>query len=418
MLATIPLQRLLHPSGKFSSMAVAVPVDGAVVTPERLASDAAALVQGLEPDLVTPARAAELYRLFGQLARTASAGQTLLAARAAKSDRWKKEGHRSAASWMARTSGTGVGEAATMLQTAERLESLPGTTEALRHGALSQSQVREIAAAAASRPTAEGELLRAAGAGTFKHLKDRCRAVQARAMSATDENARYERVRTGRFFRHWSDTDGGFRGEFRITPDAGARLLAAVENRANALFEEARTAKRPEPTAAYRADALVELVSGAQGSASGARSVVHARIDAASLARGHTGDDEICEIAGVGPVPVATVRALLPEAFVKILITKGVDVLSVCHYGRSLTAHQRSAIEERDPVCVVPGCDVAHGLEIDHFGVDYADDGPTALHNLARLCHFHHFQKTYRGFRLSGGPGRWEWQPPPALDSS
>jgi len=143
MLATIPLQRLLHPSGKFSSMAVAVPVDGAVVTPERLASDAAALVQGLEPDLVTPARAAELYRLFGQLARTASAGQTILAARAAKSDRWKKEGHRSAASWMARTSGTGVGEAATMLQTAERLESLPGTTEALRHGALSQSQESE-----------------------------------------------------------------------------------------------------------------------------------------------------------------------------------------------------------------------------------------------------------------------------------
>jgi len=127
---------------------------------------------------------------------------------------------------------------------------------------------------------------------------------------------------------------------------------------------------------------------------------------------------ELCEIAGVGPVPVSTVRSLLPEAFVKVLITDGVDIATVCHVGRSVPAHLRSAIEERDPVCVVPGCDVATGLEIDHWETDFALGGPTSMANLARLCHYHHAMKTYRGFELRGGPGKWEWEPPPPFDSS
>ncbi|MGA2521774.1 MAG: DUF222 domain-containing protein [Acidimicrobiales bacterium] len=242
--------------------------------------------------------------------------------------------------------------------------------------------------------------------------------MAARGSSAVAENDRYAAMHRGRFFRHWSDPEGALRGEFRLTPDAGAKLLSALESRANALFDEARRAQRPEPPAAYRADALVELVTGARGPGQATASVVHVRVDAAALSRGHAAEGETCEIAGVGPVPVATVKALLPEAFVKVLVTKGVDVVSVCHYGRALTAHQRSAIEERDPGCVVPGCTVVHGLEIDHYRTDYAQDGATALDNLARLCAFHHFQKTYRGFRLVGGPGRWEWEPPPELDSS
>jgi hypothetical protein len=61
---------------------------------------------------------------------------------------------------------------------------------------------------------------------------------------------------------------------------------------------------------------------------------------------------------------------------------------------------------------VVPGCDVAHGLEIDHWQVDFADGGKTSLENLARVCKRHHLLKTHQGFRLEGGPGRWQWVPP------
>jgi len=244
--------------------------------------------------------------------------------------------------------------------------------------------------------------------------------VRAVAGSAAAENERYEAVRKSRFFRHWSDPDGSFRGEFKLTPDAGARLLSSVEMRANELFDRARKTEDHESPSAYAADALVDLVT---GSLAGGRSkpdrssVVHLRVDASALRRGHVEDGEVCEIPGVGPVPVSTARGLLSEAFLKLIVTDGVDVLTVCHVGRAVSAHVRSAIEERDPTCVVPGCDVAVGLEIDHWETPYAEGGSTALTNLARLCHFHHAMKTYRGFELRGGPGKWEWEPPPEFDT-
>ena len=65
----------------------------------------------------------------------------------------------------------------------------------------------------------------------------------------------------------------------------------------------------------------------------------------------------------------------------------------------------------RDRTCVVPGCDVGRQLEIDHIkGVN--EGGPTRLDNLARLCRWHHYLKTHRGHRLSGGPGSWRFEHP------
>lgn len=54
-----------------------------------------------------------------------------------------------------------------------------------------------------------------------------------------------------------------------------------------------------------------------------------------------------------------------------------------------------------------------HGLVTDHWRIDYARGGPTQLSNLARLCARHHDLKTYRGFRLEGGPGQWRFVAPP-----
>lgn len=34
------------------------------------------------------------------------------------------------------------------------------------------------------------------------------------------------------------------------------------------------------------------------------------------------------------------------------------------------------------------------------------------LDNLARLCSWHHYLKTHRGYRLSGGPGSWRFEGP------
>ena len=99
------------------------------------------------------------------------------------------------------------------------------------------------------------------------------------------------------------------------------------------------------------------------------------------------------------------------DALTRLVITDGVDVTTVCHLGRAIPAHLRTALLERDRRCVVPGCDVEDGLEIDHVR-PFAEGGPTSLDNLARLCQWHHQLKTHRGFQLLGGPGRWRWITP------
>ena len=50
------------------------------------------------------------------------------------------------------------------------------------------------------------------------------------------------------------------------------------------------------------------------------------------------------QIAGLGPIPVSTARELLGESILKLVITKGVDVVNVVHLGRAPTAAQRVAL--------------------------------------------------------------------------
>ena len=101
-------------------------------------------------------------------------------------------------------------------------------------------------------------------------------------------------------------------------------------------------------------------------------------------------------------------------------MTDGVDVTTVCHVGRGIRAHVHSALAERDRTCVVPGCDVASGLESHHWRQDYAKCKTTSLDGLARVCKCHHDLITYEGFALTGGPGRWRFVPPDAagIDTS
>ncbi len=73
------------------------------------------------------------------------------------------------------------------------------------------------------------------------------------------------------------------------------------------------------------------------------------RVDHGALVRGHSEPGEICEIDGLGPVPVAIVSQMLDDAFVKLLLIDGTDVWRVSHPGRFVGAHLRSALEERYP---------------------------------------------------------------------
>jgi hypothetical protein len=134
------------------------------------------------------------------------------------------------------------------------------------------------------------------------------------------------------------------------------------------------------------------------------------RIDFAALQRGYTQSDEICEIAGIGPIPVTRARELLGDAVIKLIATKGNQVVNVTHYGRRPTVAQRMALLWSTPTCSVAGCN--HGIvEIDHRN-DWHTTHRTRLEDLDPLCPHHHRLKTNRGWALVAGTGKRPMVPP------
>ncbi|MGH9017610.1 MAG: hypothetical protein ACRDY1_07670 [Acidimicrobiales bacterium] len=384
-------------------------------------------LEGLDVDRLATADAARLFRVFTALEHQMAGARTLVAARAAASGQWKEAGHKTPAAWVAETTGTGIGEAAGLLQSSEQLVALPETAAALRRGELSSSQLRALAPAAALDPGAEGELLETARRSGLKGLREQCLRVQARRRSETEAETRYREIHRNRSLMMWTDPDGVGRVEARLTPDDLAKVASAIRAESARVFHRARRAGHREPSVAYDADAFVALVTGTAETASAPEprrrakngkptTVMHLRVDLAALRRGSLQEGETCEIPGVGPVPLATARAELGEALLKLIIAKGVDVTTICHAGRAVPAAVRSALEDRDPKCVVPGCDVDRRLEIDHYKVAFENDGPTELWNLARICRWHHYLKTYCHYQLLGDPGSWEWHAPVDLE--
>jgi len=370
----------------------------------------------VELERVSGSDVAELVLLLSEAERVLAAVRTLAARRLEETKAWQSDGHRTAAEWMAAKTGTSVGQAIGVLETGRRLADLPLTRDAFRSGRLSEIQAREISDAASADPRFERKLVEAARTETVKTLREECRRVKAAAIP--DDLARNESIRRRRFFRHWNEMDGAVRLDARLTPDAGAEVVAAIDAARSRIFAEASKAGSRESAEAYGADALVELVSHSGTPSRGPRAMVYVLVDHAALKSGAARGDQQCEIPGIGRIPVQTARALAEDSILNVLVTRGVDVRAVAHGGRTIPARIRTTLEVRDKTCVVPGCDKTKGLEIDHYRVAFVDGGKTTLDNLARLCRWHHYQKTHLGYRLSGQPAAWRWERPADLEGS
>ena len=397
-------------------------------------------------------RITKARRLFG-------AAEVSTARRLEKAHVHEQEGFKDPGRWLSGITGESVGQAAAKLQAARSIEAHPQVSEAFRAGKLSEAQAIQIASAADRCPDRARELVEEAPWIDFGQLKRRCNEVRYGSLTKDDEIARHEQIRKSRFCRAWTDSDGAGRLEAKMTADALAVVLASLGSFETGIFEDARRSGAKESHQAYMADALVAMAmasvsgtaagsgssstdgqgadetSGTQTSDAGTsdadtpdtgthkpryrranipRALIRVRIDATALLRGHAVDGETCSIPGLGPVPVALVRELLGDAILELVVTKGTDVTTVCSDSRYVAKALRIALEERDPVCVVPGCGKSDPLERDHWQTDFSKDGPTELDNLARLCPWHHHQKTYRGWRLVGPPGQWRFLKPDA----
>ncbi len=414
----------------------------------------AAFVTAFEPERYSVADATTLLSAFTKVKRLGTAGEAHCARRMAQSNAHLGSGHRTPAEWLASATGESVAEAGKLLSLGENLVSQPSVDEAFRNGELSASRTQLISDAARVNPGREDELVKGAkGAATHRQVKDDCLRVKAQGRTAEEAARHDEALHKARRCRTYVDRDGAFHLEALLHPVVGAKLLSVLDKKTDRIFQKARAQGRSESTDAYRADALVALLTGATnsrttgsagtaGTASPAgpaspagttgaadradgsdsdesdhapsrsEAQVNLRVDLAALRRGSVQNGEVCEIPGVGPVSLATAKEMMGDALLRIIITDGVDVTTICHPGRTMPAALRTAVFERDQCCVVPGCDSRLGLETDHWEIDFSDDGPLSLHNAARLCKHHHQLKTYNGFKLEGGPGTWRWVAP------
>jgi hypothetical protein len=381
----------------------------------RAAATLGAALGCVRPEAVSGREALELAEAFARAERVAAAGKALFARQVGRTGAHEAAGHRDTASWLARVSGEPVGKARDQLATTEKIERLPVVARAFADGEISGAEAGEIARAAAWDPTAVPGLVRVAKEGSFSDVKAQAALVTRRARGEEAEETAEARAHRGRFARVYPDPSGGMRLEAWLTRRDGSRLKAALDAEAEVLFRQ--TGGDTVPHTQLAADALVRLVCGGprhepELGCSGPSAHVVVRVDAGALRRGAVRGTEVCEIAGVGPVPVRLARELLGDALLTVVVRDGVDIRTVTGTRRTIPRTLRAALFERDRVCCVPGCHVERFLEIDHWRRDYALGGPTSIDNLARLCGAHHAMKTNLGWRLAGGPGRWRWLPP------
>ena len=390
----------------------------------------------IDVDVIDGKAAAELVRISEDARRVIDGLRTSAIGRVGTTEAWRVGGSKNSAEWVALHTGTPLYEAQSVVILAGQLRHLPQTVEAMSSGKISTAQAVEVARGATAEPHSEERLLNLAKSSTVRTLRDEASRVIA---AATDEVERHKRIHKNRYIKTWTDQDGAFNLKALMTVTNGALVMAALTPFQDEIFKQARKNGEYATPEAYAADALLALCAaktlGTQGlsAAKPARTnaVMNIRIDIDALKRGHTEHGEICEIAGVGSIPVATATEYLGEAFLKLLVIDGTDIKTVAHMGRHIPAPLRTAIEERDRVCQVPTCDMTVGLEIDHIK-PFSEGGPASLENLVRLCKRHHLQKTHDGYCLikvapqeidesgeiaRGTKGalkpRWAWRAPP-----
>jgi len=386
------------------------------------------LVRDLDVDAIPVCEAPSQWKDYVAIVHLATSAATLLARRVEEGETWRAGGFKSAADQLALLSGTSVKAAKTKLQTSKRVKKLPKTANAMRTGALSPEKVDAIADAANVEPSAEEKLLAGAEKKPLGELREDCLKAKAK-----DRDRAHKRIHRDRCAHEYKDAEGAWNFGARGTLDSACDFRSEWKRLTDEQFKLAKAEGREEPLAAYAYDALMELarrsaraddtpdIEPADEPTAGstkkkakrapAKYLAILRLDYSAMVRGQVDGEECCEIAGLGPIPVRVARELLDDAILKLVITKGVDVMNVTHLGRSVNMAQRIALLWQSPVCTREDCTRTERLENDHRE-EWHKTHHTRLDESDRLCGHDHRLKTNHGWALVNGKGRRPMVPP------
>ena len=315
-------------------------------------------------------------------------------------ERWEC---RSTAFWLNWHCGLSVRTAQDQVRVGRALLDYPRISEALCEGRLSYSKVRAITRVVT--PETEADLIDLATAVATSQIE---RIVAGRTRVDVLENAA---AHEARHLDTSFDDDGSLVGVFRLDPDEGAALLAALSLGKEVLRGQKRSAERsgeaePRPEAddcssaptrpkISNADALalmVETMLAADHTTDISRHertlvVVHLDGEKAHLHEGPT-------------LSAETAKRMTCDACVCAVLMRDRETLDLGRTQRLPNRAQRRALMVRDGGCRFPGCTERRFVEAHHVR-HWTDGGRTDVANLLLLCWRHHHAVHEGGFGLT-----------------
>jgi hypothetical protein len=191
----------------------------------------------------------------------------------------------------------------------------------------------------------------------------------------------------------WDDNCGGVGVSGMLPPVDGARLrdvIAAITARPRPSGEDPSGDDRSATQ--KRADALAEVVDGYLKS--GEAPVFagdHVRVAVTIDYRTLLGDLGHATLADGSPISAGEARRLACDADIlpAVLDTNSVP-LDIGQHRRLFSQELRQALVLRDRGCCFPGCEAPPSACQGHHIQPWWDNGPTALHNGALVCPYHH----------------------------
>lgn len=205
------------------------------------------------------------------------------------------------------------------------------------------------------------------------------------------------------------DLDGMGTLTATLPSEQAVACLRAID----ALAKDSTHADMTERIGIRRVAALTALLAGG-ATAAGVRVHLNVTIDHTTLLGLRDGS---AMLEGIGPIPAATVRAMVAsrDASIRWLTTTPAGVVADVSRRYAIGDQLRALITTRDTLCRIPTCNrPAEACDIDHV-TPYGSGGHTEAANLIPLCRRHHQLKTHAGFMLRAtDDGQIQCSPPHA----
>jgi hypothetical protein len=336
----------------------------------------------LEPELVEASWARTLLDEFVAIRRRADYAIAALALKV------------NDARTVSRATGTPVGQAKATIDLGHNLKAAPELGAALRSGAVSAEQAREIASAEASAPGVTEDLIEVANSEPFHVFKDKARKVK---LEAEQHNGLAARQHAARSARHYSDELGMTHIHLMLEPLVATPILNRAEADAERLYKTARKTGQTEAFEAYLADAFIDMLSG-RGKGRASRPELVVLIDYETIRNDwKLGPGGVCKIPGVGPIDPQEGKELARDALINAVLVDGEDLRHFKRFGRHVPPEIKVALElGTAPSFDGPSCsDCGNRFrpERDHLEPVVAR-GPTSYTNLEWKCNQCHAAKT------------------------